>query len=111
LITVNPTGGNIPLGTNIVLHCEASGKGSLVYSWVTMQTGNGWTVIGSSNTTTFTTSVSGLYRCNVRNEAGSVVSSAAAVDVYGMRSTCVVCMYINRNIQVFLSSTLTPLVS
>ena len=111
LITVNPTGGNIPLGTNVVLQCEASGKGSLVYSWVSMQTGRGWTVIDNSNTTTYTTSVTGLYRCNVRNEAGSVVSTAAAVEVYGMYSICAMYMYININIQVYLPSTHIPPVS
>ena len=87
-ITVNPTGGKIPQGTNIVLHCEGSGKGSLVYTWMRMEHGREWSVIDNSNVNTYTTSVSGLYRCNVRNKAGSVVSEAAEVEVYGEYSIC-----------------------
>ena len=67
--------------------CRASGLGMLLYSWE-RSSGSGWTTVSNDNTTSYTTNAvltSGqyMYRCNVSNEAGSVVSNSATVNVYG----------------------------
>ncbi|XP_065918141.1 receptor-type tyrosine-protein phosphatase S-like isoform X3 [Dysidea avara] len=80
---VHPVGGDIPMGYNVTLECEASGRGLLAYLWEKRESGGDWTIVDDSNTTTYTTSISGLYQCNVSNEAGSVVSNSATVNVYG----------------------------
>ena len=71
------------MGYNVTLECEASGRGLLAYLWEKRESGGDWTIVDDSNTTTYTTSISGLYQCNVSNEAGSVVSNNATVNVYG----------------------------
>ena len=92
VITVHPTGGDVPLGRSITLMCGASGLGTLVYSWE-RSSGSSWTTVSNDNTsyTTNTTLTIGeyMYRCNVSNEAGSVVSNSATVNVYGECPHCV----------------------
>jgi len=78
---------NVPLRGNITLTCRASGLGTLVYSWE-RSSGSSWTTVSNDNTTSYTTNtrlVIGqyMYRCRVSNEAGSVVSNNAIVNVYG----------------------------
>jgi len=70
------------MGKNVTLKCEANGFGSLEFSWERQDAGN-WIVITTRSTTTYTAKTSGLYRCRVSNEAGSVVSNNATVKVYG----------------------------
>ena len=66
--------------------CTANGTGTLVYSWE-RRSGSSWPTV-SNNTTSYTTDTTlaigqYMYRCRVSNEAGSVVSNIATVNVYG----------------------------
>jgi len=61
--------------------------GTLAYSWE-RSSGSSWTTVSTDNTTSYTTDTtltSGeyMYRCRVSNEAGSVVSNIATVNVFG----------------------------
>ena len=87
-ITDHPTGGDVSMGGNITLMCRASGLGTLVYSWERISSGSNWTTVSNDSTTSYTTDTTltigeYMYRCNVSNEAGSVVSNSATVNVYG----------------------------
>ena len=87
-ITDHPTGGDVPMGRSITLMCGASGLGTLVYSWERRSSGSSWTTVSNDNTTSYTTDTTltigeYMYRCRVSNEAGSVVSNSATVNVYG----------------------------
>ena len=86
-ITDHPTGGDVPMGRSITLMCRASGLGTLVYSWE-RRSGSSWTAINNANRPSYTTNTNMAvgqysYRCVVRNEAGSVRSNRATVNVYG----------------------------
>ena len=88
VITAHPTGGDVPMGRSITLMCRASGLGTLVYSWERRSSGSSWTSINNAEAASYTTRRSMaigeyMYRCRVSNEAGSVVSDSAAVNVYG----------------------------
>ena len=86
MITSHPSSSNdIPVGRSITLMCRASGLGTLVYSW---ERSSGWTTVSNDNTTSYTTDTTlaigqYMYRCRVSNDAGSVVSNDAIVNVYG----------------------------
>ena len=87
VITDHPTGNNVITGSSITLMCRASGTGSLAYSWERSSSSN-WTTVSNDNTTSYTTDTTlaigqYMYRCRVSNEAGSVVSNIATVNVYG----------------------------
>ena len=87
-ITDHPTGGGVPMGRRITLMCRASGLGTLVYSLERSSSDSNWTTVSNDNTTSYTTDTTltigeYMYRCNVSNEAGSVVSNSATVNVYG----------------------------
>ena len=87
VITDHPTGGDVPMGRSITLMCRASGLGALVYSWE-RSSGSSWPTVSNDNTTSYTTDTTltigeYMYRCNVSNEAGSVVSINATVNVFG----------------------------
>ena len=86
VIADHPTGDDVIIGKSITLTCRAIGTGTLVYSWE-RSFGSNWTTI-SNNTTSYTTDTTlaigqYMYRCRVSNEAGSVVSNIATVNVYG----------------------------
>ena len=89
-ITHHPTNNNdIPVGKSmtITLMCRASGLGTLMYSWE-RSSGSSWTTVSNDNTKSYTTDTTlaigqYMYRCRVSNEAGSVVSNVATVNVYG----------------------------
>jgi len=88
VITDQPTGGDVPMDGSITLMCGASGLGTLIYSWEIRRSDSSWTTIDNAKGTSYTTSRSVavgqyMYRCNVINEAGSVVSDIATVNVYG----------------------------
>ena len=70
-------------GSLVTVHCTASGYGSLTYYWERKLTeSHDWfTVDRIVNITTYKTKQTGQYRCNVTNEAGSVVSPV--ITVYG----------------------------
>ena len=83
----HPTGDDVVIRQSITLVCRASGIGTLVYSWE-RSSGGSWTTVSNDNTTSYTTNTTlaigrYMYRCRVRNEAGSVVSNNAIVNVYG----------------------------
>ena len=87
VITGHPSGNDVPIGESVAFTCRASGIGALVYSWERNIDGN-WTTISNENTTSYTTDTTlaigqYMYRCRVSNEAGSVVSNIATVNVYG----------------------------
>ena len=69
--------------SHVTLNCTASGYGSLIYHWERRLTeSHKWFIISHIiNTTTYITGSTGQYRCNVTNEAGSVVSPV--ITVYG----------------------------
>ena len=87
-IIIHPMGERILKGSNYTLMCSASGSGILTYSWERSSNGSSWTIVSDDNTTSYTTDTSlaigqYMYRCNVSNDGGSVVSNIAIVDVYG----------------------------
>ena len=87
VILVHPIGGDVPSNGSTTLTCDASGPGTLVYSWE-RSSGSSWTTVSNDNTTSYTTDTTlaigqYMYRCRVSNEAGSVVSNNAIVNVYG----------------------------
>ena len=65
--------------SNATLHCRAAGYGSLTYFWQ-KKTSENWITI-SINRKSYTTRISGQYRCNVTNGAGSALSPM--IIVYG----------------------------
>ena len=86
-ITDHPTGDNVMIGRSTTLVCEANGLGTLMYAWE-RSSGSSWTTVSNDNTTSYTTDTTlaigqYMYRCRVSNEAGSVVSNIATVNVYG----------------------------
>ena len=67
--------------------CRGNGIGLLEYSWE-RGSGSNWTTVSNDDTTSYTTDTTlaigqYMYRCRVSNEAGSVVSNIATVNVYG----------------------------
>ena len=87
-ITRHPMSGRILVGLSHTLICSAIGSGTLRFSWERSSNGNSWTTVSDSNTTSYTTDTTlaigeYMYRCNVSNEGGSVVSNNATVIVYG----------------------------
>ena len=67
--------------------CRGNGTGSLEYSWE-RHSDSSWTTVSNDNTTSYTTDTTlaigqYMYRCRVSNDAGSVVSNNAIVNVYG----------------------------
>ena len=78
---------DIPVRSSMNLMCGANGVGVLVYSWE-RNSGSSWTTVSNDNTTSYTTNTTlaigqYMYRCRVSNDAGSVVSTIATVNVYG----------------------------
>ena len=78
--------GNMKIVT-IILMCKAVGLGTLVYSWE-RSSGSSWTTVSNDNTTSYTIDTTlaigqYMYRCRVSNDAGSVLSNNATVNVYG----------------------------
>ena len=72
----------VPLrDSTITLQCMAAGNGSLKYYWERKNSGR-WVTVNNNNRTYIITGTSGQYRCNVTNEAGSVLSPV--ITVYGM---------------------------
>ena len=87
VVANHPTGDDVLAGKSITLMCRASGTRTLEYSWEQNIDGN-WTTVSNDNTTSYTTDTSlaigqYMYRCRVSNEAGSIVSNIATVNVYG----------------------------
>ena len=88
MVTHHPTSSSeVPVERNVTLTCGASGLGTMVYSWE-RSSGSNWTTVSDDDTTSYTTDTTlaigqYMYRCRVSNEAGSVVSNIATVDVYG----------------------------
>ena len=76
-IRQQPKNGLIKSGGSYTLKCNATGPGTLVYSWE-RKTGRKWTTV-SRHTKSYITSSPGQYRCRVTNEAGSIVSEIATV--------------------------------
>ena len=91
-ITSHPIGGDVESGRSITLMCSAGGTGTLVYSWERRSSGSSWTIVGNGTSYTTDTSLTSgeyMYRCRVNNEAGSVVSNNATVNVFG--KYCISC--------------------
>ena len=84
MITTHPSSIDVPLGNNFSLSCQASGQGSLQYSWE-MYNGNNWHVVGNMSVYTAEATTDGIveYMCAVTNEAGSVTSNTATINIYG----------------------------
>ena len=73
---------NVPLkeGSSSTISCRAVGFGSLTYYWERKDSEK-WITVKSTNKTSFLATTTGQYRCNVTNEAGSVISPV--ITVYG----------------------------
>ena len=76
------------MGHSVTLTCSATGNGTLVYSWERNSGSSSWTTVSNGSTKSYTTDNTlaigqYMYRCRVNNEAGSVVSNNAIVNVYG----------------------------
>ena len=88
MVTHHPTSSNdIPVGRSVTLTCGASGLGTVVYSWE-RSSGSNWTTVSNDNSTSYTTDTTlgigqYMYRCRMSNEAGSVMSNIATVNMYG----------------------------
>ena len=86
VITAHPSSVDVPVGNNFTLSCQAGGHGSLLFSWEKFS-GGSWHVVDTGNTTeyTATTTTAGqvTYKCIVTNEAGSVTSDIANINIYG----------------------------
>ena len=60
-----------------------------MYYWERRSSGSSWTTVSNDNTASYYTTNTALtigeymYRCRLSNEAGSVVSNSATVNVYG----------------------------
>ena len=72
----------VPLkkGSSYTILCRVAGHGSLTYYWE-RKVSKKWTNVDNNNKTSYKTINTGQYRCNVTNEAGSVVSPV--ITVYG----------------------------
>ena len=75
------------MGRSITFTCRANGRGLLVYFWE-RSSGSSWIAVSNDNTTSYTIDTTlaigqYMYRCRVSNDAGSVVSNNAIVNVYG----------------------------
>ena len=84
----HPKSDKVPVGGSTILMCRASSPGMLAYFWEKRTSGSSWTTVSNDNTTSYTTDTTltigqYMYRCRVSNEAGSVVSNVAIVNVYG----------------------------
>ena len=87
VITTQPISANVPIRGSITLVCQASGQGPMLYTWETHNDISDWHAVNTSNTTSYTvrTETDGnfTYRCRVDNEAGSVISDEAIINVFG----------------------------
>lgn len=87
IITAQPTSESVPLGNNVTLVCQAVGQGPMRFSWETHNDISGWHPVDTSNTTSYTVKANTegkfMYRCRVVNEAGSVTSDVASINVFG----------------------------
>lgn len=72
--------GFIKKGEIFSLTCNATGPGTLVYSWE-RKTAHKWITV-SGNKTSYKTSSLGRYRCRVTNEAESITSKVAVIKYY-----------------------------
>jgi len=74
------------VGTSVILSCEGTGGGELVYHWEYRGINNSWAVItDNNNKTSMIKTIRGpeQYRCVVSNEVGSVTSNPAMIRVLG----------------------------
>ena len=80
IIDSPPKRGVLKRGIFSTLTCNASGPGTVVYSWERRQN-NVWTTI-STHETSYNISSAGQYRCRVTNEAKSIVSNMIVIKYY-----------------------------
>jgi len=71
---VHPEYSSLPIGGNVTITCKAYIPGTLVYMWERKE-GSVWITVGGYNSTTYTTSNHGLYRCIVNNGTKTVSQS------------------------------------
>ena len=87
MITAHPSGGNVALQNNITFACKATGQGSLLFTWELHGNTSDWHVADVTNATSYTVTAEAsgkfMYRCKVANEAGSVTSDEASINVFG----------------------------
>ena len=74
------------MGRSITLTCRGRGQG-IQYSWEIKSSGR-WMTVSNSITRSYATDTTlaigqYMYRCRVSNDAGSVASNNAIVNVYG----------------------------
>ena len=80
IIDSPPKRGFLKRGNFYTLTCNASGPGTVIYSWERRH-GNIWTTI-STHETSYNVSSPGQYRCRVTNEAESIVSNMIVIKYY-----------------------------
>lgn len=81
-VVVCPKNATIEIGRNVTIICKTSFLGTFVYTWERFRTHNKiWTVVSNQNSTSYTASSFGHYRCKAHNGPKVIVSDAAVVMV------------------------------
>jgi len=102
-ITIHPISQLINVSMSVVLNCEGTSRGSIMYQWQTYNKRRQWYNIRSNaNGKIFTKcnlQESQQYRCIASNKAGSTISNKANVTVLSKLFLCYINWYIcfNRN--------------
>jgi len=88
IISMDPEGQLIPLGSSTDLMVEASGPGTLTYQWYMGDSGDTGSPVSGATSTTLTTGqvdANTAYWAQVTNDNGSADSAAALVEVFEPR--------------------------
>jgi len=83
VITVHPLGGSMRVGGNYTLSCSAEGQGTLKHIWQKQESTRWIKILSTEDSSSYTTSNCGTYRCVVSNGAGSVESNSAKITIEG----------------------------
>ena len=89
-VAVYPKNVTIEIGRDVTIICKPSFLGTLVYTWERRRHGKVWTVVSNQNSTSYTTSSFGQYRCKVFNGIKAIVSDVAIVKVHPQGSLAII---------------------
>ena len=89
-VAVYPKNVTIEIGRDVTIICKPSFLGTLVYTWERRRHGKMWTVVSNHNSTSYTTSSFGQYRCKVFNGMKAIVSDVAIVMVHPQGSLAII---------------------
>ena len=88
-VAVYPKNVTIEIGRDVTIICKPSFLGTLVYTWERRRHDKVWTVVNDENSTSYTTSSFGQYRCKVFNGIKAIVSDVAIVMVHPQGSLAI----------------------